>query len=250
MRKINFFSFFACIAGIMVLTPYIDNYNISYLSQKGIVEKDILFKTIGEAKILLSDMSYITADIYFHGGLFSHPAEPHEHAHKHIHAPKFNLLARLAEKLEFHEHRHLSGEEVKEILPWFYYAVKLNPHNIEAYVIGGYWAGLMLDKLDEGVRFLKEGLRHNPDSWEIHGEIANLYKVKEDYEKAISYYGKAHSLITRKNSDKFDRRVVLTFLGVCYEKTGDNLKAINTYREILKDFPDNEILIQKIEDLH
>jgi len=260
LKKVNFLSAFICIAGILLISPHIDNYTYAYLSKKGVVEKDILFKTIGEAKILLSDISYITADIYFHGGrgkffeeeeeCVSHPGEPHEHAYKHIHAPKFNLLARLAEKLKFHEHRHLAGEEEKETLPWFYYAAKLNPHNIDAYVVGGYWAGSMLDRPDEGIRFLKEGLRHNRDSWRIYAEIGNLYfKMKEDYGKAIIYYEKAHSLITCKDADKYDRRTVLTFLAACYEKAGDNLKAINIYREILTDFPNNETLKQRIEDL-
>ena len=249
---------FIPIAGILLIAPYIDNYNFSFLTKKGVTEKDILFKTIGEAKTLLSDVSYITADIYFHGGIggfteeecISHPGEPHEHSHKHIHAPKFNLLARLSEKIELHEHRHLSGIEKKETLPWFYYAAKLNPHNIDAYVVGGYWAGIMLDRPDEGIKFLKDGIRHNPDSWKIHSEIGNLYyKKKEDYGRAIVYYEKAHSLFIKENADRYDRRGVLTFLSVCYEKTGDNLKAINIYREILKDFPGNEALKKRIENL-
>ena len=259
MRKINFFSLFIPIAGLLIVAPWIDNYNLSFLSRKGVIEKDILFKTIGEAKILLSDVSYITADIYFHGGrggfteeekCISHPDEHHKHVHEHIPAPKFNLLARLAQKLEFHEHRHLSGEEGKEALPWFYYAAKLNPHNIDAYVVGAYWVGSQLDRPDDGIRFLKEGLRHNPDSWKIHAEIGNLYsKKKGDYKKAITYYETARSLITWEDADKYDRRTVLTFLAACYEKAGDNLKAIDIYKEILKDFPGNEALKQKIKDL-
>ena len=261
MKRINFFSIFGCLAGILIIAPYIDNYNFSYLSKKGLIEKDILFKTIGEAKILFSNISYITADIYFHGGLggftekeeecISHPGEPHEHAHEHIPVPRVNFLAKLAEKIELHGHRHLSGAEEKETLPWFYYATKLNPHNIDAYVVGGYWAGMMLDRPDEGIRFLKEGLRYNPDSWKIHAEIAKIYfKKKEDYEKAIIYYEKAHSLITSKNADRYDKRGVLTFLGVCYEKKGEKSKAIDVYREILKDFPDNAPLRERIGGSH
>lgn len=248
-------------AGILVISSYIDNYNLSFLAEKGVFEKDILFKTIGEAKVLLSDISYITADIYFHGGIggfteekgdggVSHPEMAPGPAKECISFPRFNLLAALAQKIEVHRHIHLSGTEAKETLPWFYYAARLNPNNIEAYVVGAYWAGTKLDRPNEAIKFLREGLRHNPDSWRLYAEIGNIYrKSKRDYEKAITYYEKARSLFASENSDRYDRREVLTFLGICYENIGDNINAIDVYQDILADFPGNEKIIRKIEAL-
>ncbi|MCK4249184.1 MAG: tetratricopeptide repeat protein, partial [Candidatus Omnitrophica bacterium] len=260
-------------------------------------EKDILFKTIGRAKIVLSNVSYLRADVYFHGGLprrdewecgekhsdnkhecqhedgHKHESEEeHEHdsghvcgpdcKHEHdptgtayprapqrtrqndckkdVFKPLFNPLAQLAKKIELHEHRHLSGMEERETLPWFYYAAKLNPHHIKAYVLGGYCAGSCLGRPDEGIIFLREGLRYNPDSWEIHAEIGNLYyKEKKDSEKAIIYYEKARGCFTDTIPDKYERRNMLVFLRESYKKQGEVLKAQDVHKEILKYFPEN-----------
>ena len=290
-RKINSLNIFFCLTGILIIAPYIDNYNLSFLSSKGVAGKDILFKTIGRAKIALSNMSYLRADEYFHGGVerraewgqecisqsdahehkhedahgheHEHEHEQgHKHEHKHDHGhvcgpecehehhdkgyiskPRFNPLPRLAEKIELHEHRHLSGMQEKETLPWFYYAAKLNPQNVKAYVVGGYCVASCLDRPDEGIRFLREGLRYNPDSWEIYAEIGNIYyREKENYQEAIIYYEKARSLFTDEVPDKYERRNILIFLRECYEKTGDDLKAEDIHEEVLKYFPENQVL--------
>ena len=164
----------------------------------------------------------------------------HEHNKKHISKPLYNPLAQLSKKIELHEHRHLSGMEERETLPWFYYAAKLDPHNIKAYVLGGYCAGSCLGRPDEGIIFLREGLRYNPDSWEIHAEIGNLYyKEKKDCEKAIIYYEKARGCFTDTIPDKYERRNMLVFLRESYKKQAEVLKAENVHKEILKYFPEN-----------
>ena len=287
-KKINLLSIFLCLTGILIIAPYINNYNSSFLSSKGVAEKDILFKTIGQAKIILSNISYLRADVYFHGGLhrrceWGQEKKPHsdnkheckkKNAHgdkhdceeehgsehvcgpdckheghptgtaqndckKHVFKPLYNPLAELAKKIELHQHRHLSGMENKETLPWFYYAVKLNPHHIKAYVIGAYCMWMDLEKTDEAMVFLKEGLRHNPDSWEIYAEIGTIYyKKKEDYQKAVIHYEKAREFFTDEDPDKYERRTILVFLRECYKKQGEVLKAEDVQKEILEYFPE------------
>ena len=152
-------------------------------------------------------MSYIKADVYYHGGIYNfgkcegctdekiHVEEEMEHGHKDIHAheheranglakPSLNILLNISKARTITEHRHLSGNEEKETIPWTYYAVKLNPHNEMAYSVGGYWLAVRLKKVEEGINFLKEGLYNNPDSWDICATLGQIYFVNKNCSSA------------------------------------------------------------------
>ena len=252
------------------LVPRIDNFNYDFIRSKGIAEKDIFFRTLGEAKALVSDLSYLKADEYYHGGVKHKDLEPHicpfrdknarreEPEHKHAckkkHGkekfPGFNILPRIGGELSIHAVKHLHGEEEKEVMPWLYYSVKLNPHNVEAYVVGAYWVGCRLGKADEALKFLREGMKHNPDAWQIYSEAGGLYfHQKQNYIQAIKLYSKAESLMSDKNADKFDKSHTFTFLGASYEKIGKIDRALEYYRKDVNLFPSHRGLIKKIKKL-
>ena len=142
---------------------------------------------------------------------------------------------------------HLHGKEEQEILPWLYYSTRLNPENIDAYVTGSYWIGQRLNKPDEAIKFLREGLIHNPGSWEIYTQLGEVYFVnKKDYKKALFNFEKAYGLITDKNSDKFGKRELYSFLAASYENFGDIEKVLELYRKILALFPQDKAVQKKI----
>jgi len=256
------------IALLFFLTPLVDEYQYSFLSEKGIFEKDILYKVLGETRKILSDSAYTKGDEYLHGGIIAkdkskceeigHVLEYQKDTHEHLHEEdgeatgisKLNILPRLGGIIHISKHIHLHGEEEKELLPWFYYAVRLNPKNIDAYVIGGYWIGKRLNKPDEAIKFLEEGLTHNPDSWQIYTQLGEIYFIiKKDYRQALADLQKSYDLLTEENSDKYDKREVYTFMAASYERLGEIDKAIEFYRKILVLSSYDKSILKKITSL-
>jgi len=129
---------------IALLGSSIDSYNQDFLTQKGIagLNQDVFYKTFGEFKNYISDISFIKADIYYHGGVYEfkddcetcdkdklHIIEEKESTHKAEHhyedkhtkddvKPSANILLNIEEAMHISTHRHLSGEESKETVPW------------------------------------------------------------------------------------------------------------------------------------
>ena len=270
MKKVVYSLTLIWTVGLINLVPRIDNFNYDFIRSKGIVERDVFFRTLGETKALVSDLTYLKADEYYHGGVKHKDLEPHiclfrdkearrekpehKHAYEKKHEqekfPGFNILSRIGSELSIHTVKHLHGEEEKEIMPWLYYSVKLNPHNVEAYVVGAYWVGSRLGKVDEALKFLREGMKHNPDAWQIYSEAGSFYfHQKKNYIQAVKLYSKAESLMSEKNADEFDKSHVFTFLGASYEKTGKIDRALEYYRKDVDLFPSHRGLIKKIKKL-
>lgn len=70
-------------------------------------------------------------------------------------------------------HMHTDGTE---LLPWYRVMTLADPNNTRAYAIGGWW--LKTHNLDEGIRFLQEGVENNPGSFIISSMLARLYDQK------------------------------------------------------------------------
>ncbi|MFC1590550.1 tetratricopeptide repeat protein [Candidatus Omnitrophota bacterium] len=278
----------ALIIGVLLIMQFaakIDGFDQGALSrgEAAALKNDISYRILGEFRDYLSWMSFLNADITFHGGVYQadcpdrhqftvgaiqgedyehHEGHRHDHshedeacpvcAHAHGHAAakirsSLNILPAVGRAVITTEHKHLTGKEEKELLPWLYYAAELNPHNILAYAVGGYWVGIRLKKTEEAVRFLQKGLVDNPDSWQIYKTIGEIYYVGEgDFGKALRYLEKAKGLCTKQNTDKFDRRVIYVPLSEAYVRNGEPEKAIELYEELLKDFPDNKIILKRI----
>jgi len=262
---------------LFYLAPKIDAHQHEFYVRKGIFKRDMLYEVLGEGRKILSDYASVKGDEYLHGGItgvdkaecktehhkhndLEHERvcpvchqdhDPDKHIHKKDKKPirfsRLNILPYIGGTLHITEHIHLHGEEEKEILPWFYYAVKLNPKNVEAYVTGGFWVGIRLDRPDEGIKFLKEGLVHNSDSWEIYQELGHIYLTeKKDPKKALSNFLKAYELIPVETVDKFDKRGLYTFIAGCYGKLGYLEKEAEFYKKVLELFPGDKAILKKL----
>lgn len=256
---------------IIFLATSIDTYNQNLLAQQGLsgLNNDIFYKTFGEFKDYLSDISYLKADLYYHGGTYDfrkyeeardeglHIEEEMDHAHKGIHAhkhkktraetrPSLNILLDIGKAAGITEHRHLSGNEEKEIVPWIYYAIRLNSHNKSAYSVGGFWLAVKLKKPDRAIKFLKEGLINNPGSWEICETLGQTYFFnKKDYENALIYLEKAKELGDKQNIDKFEKRKIYILLAEVYKKAGDIAKSNELYKELPNLSPHSQPAVRK-----
>lgn len=257
-------------ASLFFLIPLATGYQRAFLAEKGVVGKDILYKALGETRKILADSAFMKGDEYLHGGVvakdkskcqeiermpehvkdaraYTHRGHPRRERKEGAAVPVWNILPYLGGVIHISEHVHLHGEEEKELLPWFYYAVRLDPNNVDAYVIGGYWIGSRMNKPDEAIKFLKEGLANNPDSWRIYAQLGEIYFInKKDYEQVLTNMQKACELFTGENSDKFDKKEVYTFMAASYEKLGETDKANEFYGKILALFPEDKAALEKI----
>ena len=197
----------------------------------------------------------IKSDEYMHGGI-THPLwntisdhNHHEHegncqSRKKIESmgkaakiPGWNILLALADKIDIKDHIHLEGEDSIEMIPWYVYATKLDKHNTHAYALAGYWLNEVLGDSLKAFNFLLEGVEHNPDSWEIHKQIAMIYYVNEkDYLKALRYFANSYKNIKGIKKEAHERQGLRIFMIECFE----NLRPSKEAEMIIDELKDYE----------
>ena len=93
----------------------------------------------------------------------------HDHEHgktcQHKHGPECK-----------HDEAVDAGGEQRELLPWLKLAATLDPDTPNTYVVAAYWLRTYLGKVDESEKFLREGLRHNPENPDILFELGRIFK--------------------------------------------------------------------------
>ncbi|MFH2144982.1 MAG: hypothetical protein ABII75_03025 [Candidatus Omnitrophota bacterium] len=262
LKKFLFKSSSAGIIFILVfLAGQIDDYFLRcYAAASPRTNNDIILKIFGQLQQDIGLMVYLKADQYYHGGTH-HPQhktakclgkEPSGYAPgaKKADFETKDFFTRIYHATREQSVRHLSDGQSREITPWFYLATKLDPQNIKAYVIGGYWLGMRLGKPDEALKFLRQGLFSNPDAWQIYEQVADIYfLVKKDYRKSAVYFERAYSLFNKSDTDVFELKHLLVFLAASYEFLGEYPAALKYHEKLLKINPDDAKLKTKISNL-
>lgn len=250
-----------------------------YWSQAGPAAQNIIYRMFGGLRGLLADWAFMKGEEYFHGGLpvramdaskclelelrESREGNTEEHGHEEEHRHeteqhrKPDLYSRLYSLVKVVEHTHLPHSEEKEVLPWFYLQVRFNPHDIQGYELGAYWLK-RLGKYEEGMKFLKEGERNNPESAQIKTSIGEFLIQAQNYEAAIPYLERARTLwqegkapnLVRDDYTRMDRNLTYSLLGKAYEYTGQYSRASSVYRELITLEPDRaRPLMERIKKL-
>jgi tetratricopeptide (TPR) repeat protein len=134
------------------------------------------------------------ADAYFHSGFYptifdtakteerTHISEvAHEQGQEHeeheetfLGQPK-DWIERFGRHFYPTVHTHLSGANVQEILPFLKLSAEMDPNRIDTYITTAYWLRTSLKRPEEAEQFLRQGLRANPDSYEIYLELGRVY---------------------------------------------------------------------------
>ena len=167
---------------------------------------DFLSVLLGDAKADISQAMLHEADSYFHGGIdmechaldaggnTAHHHEAgcscgrHGHAHEsetahdaavdgehdaldpwrwvnsHIRAPEVE--------------RHLEGEKTVELMPWFWAAIKADPHNVEAWSTAWYVASRMMKDDRLALKIAEDGWRLNATSMELACVVGRACRAK------------------------------------------------------------------------
>ena len=131
----------------------------------------------GDARETISHALVHKADSYFHGGIdmeCKHLGEHDDHDHKdchvrHDHVEETHAAFDLWRWINSHvrapeQHIHLDGKKSVELMPWFWAAVKADPHNIDAWTTAWYVANNTLKDKALARRVIDEAKAKNPDS--------------------------------------------------------------------------------------
>ncbi len=263
------------LAATILIAPRVDVYDHTYVSARQTADMPALVQLLGEARSIVSNMSLLQADLYMHGGVghfedehgiaIIDPENLEEHVdkHKEVKAPEgyvalgemgyvrpYNILLRMSDLIDISEHIHLQGEDMKEIVPWLYYSVKIDPHNVLAITLTSYYLSEWFGKPDEAFGVLRDGLKNNPDSWQINAELGRMYFTHTgDYETAVRYLSRAYEFLMRSDHDKFEERYVLTYLIRSYEALGQEEKTLPMYKRLNELFPQAAIFQERIRQL-
>lgn len=149
-----------------------------------------------------------------------HPEAGAEHDHEHG-----------------HEHEEASADKLREMLPWLKMSTELDPHRVESYIVAAYWLRERMDRVDEAEQFLRDGLRANPDSYEILYETGRLaFDARKDrvrarrmWQLAIEKWKKTQAGLAEP--DLFMLRNILSMLAHLEEQDGNLELAL----KLLKD---------------
>jgi tetratricopeptide (TPR) repeat protein len=166
-------------------------------------ESDNVLKVLlGDGRRIFANHAFVEADIYFHSGYYpsvfdqtqapqgSHhmtaaegSSEEAEHERQmNFLGPPRDWIERFGRHFMITEHTHLEGGQEREILPWLKLSAELDPHRVDTYTVAAYWLRKELGNPAEAEQFLREGLRHNPNSYELLCELGKLYN--ENYHDA------------------------------------------------------------------
>ena len=247
--------------------------------------QSVVEQLVGEGRKALSFSLFDRAELYFHGGVESWAAscpdqneslhgsalakndaggtdhaeeETHEHHPDATAAGVFrDWWSWLDAQVHPTDHTHLSGERFeKEVLPWVWAAAQSDPENVLAWSVGAYWLARRLDRVEEGLRFLAEGIRANPDSSELEfcrGEI--LLEATRDPARAYAAFRtaltkwKPGQTAEAMDDRNFERVRILDYLGLLEERNDDLDQARAHYREALTILPGNRAARMRLDAL-
>ncbi len=190
--------FVGCFTLATVLEPRMDKLRPQTEEDTG-----FMATLMGESRRLFANQFFVEADVYFHSGyyptIFDKPEDEanldvnsKEEAETHHPAPASgrrheadedggflgpprDWIERFGRHFFPTEHTHLAGAKVREILPWLRLSADMDPHRIQTYLTASYWLRGTLGQPDEAEKFLREGLRANPNSYEIYLELGYVY---------------------------------------------------------------------------
>ena len=245
---------------------------------------DVLF---GEGRRTVSLTLFDRADLYFHGGvseaaqtcadsaistrggavssrreadLTGHALGAGEHAEAAEPAASGNARFPdpwqwLNDRLHPRSHRHVGGNESKEIVPWLWASVRLDPHNLLAWQVTAYWLARQVGKPEEGIRLIQEAIRLNPDSAELEfcrGELLAVLKRQDESAAAFRLaLGKWKPEVAGEDPEdlKFLKTRILVYLGDYAERAGRTQEALGCFQDALRVTPGQVHATERVKAL-
>ena len=127
---------------------------------------------------------------------------------------------------------HFHQGEYNHIINLSYIIVQGMPYNMPTYADAAYlmWS---TDRNDEGIAFLKQGLKANPNDFYMYDELGQHYLMLHDPVKALPYYQQAVKY----------KCPYATWHGLahCYEQTNQWDKAVQAWQKATNSYPDDHL---------
>ena len=240
---------------------------------------DVLSVMLGDGRRLFANHFFVKADAYFHSGYYPtifdnreafktpHMAEDSGTVAGKNQGDETGFLGRPLDWIDAfgrnlfpatHTHLDQGGAShdlgdssgVREILPWLQLSAELNPNDIRTYTVTAYWLRERMGKPDEAERFLRDGLRANPGSYEILFELGRLFaenhhdpaRARNLWEVALRNWQKQES--GKADPDKFSFLQITSQLAKLEESQTNYARAL-AYMEMWKARSPSPDAIQK-----
>ncbi len=257
-----------CFSVATYLEPRVADWNKR--GQSGSVLKLLL----GDGRRLFANHFFVKADVSFHSGYYpsifdqrkapkgsrhmtAKEGEPEEEEHERqmnfLDQPK-DWIERFGRHFMVTEHTHLQGGDEREILPWLRVSADLDPQRVDTYTVAAYWLR-DLGKVKEAEDFLHEGLRNNPNSYEILFELGRLYyqnyhdivRARNVWELALrKWFGQESG---KKEADLLQFEQIAVNLGRLEEQAGNYERSVALLELARKASPNPAALQLQIDDL-
>jgi tetratricopeptide (TPR) repeat protein len=238
-------------------------------------KSDNVFSVLfGDGRRLFANQFFTMADVYFHSGYYPSifdlreegPKEIVAESHGHTDSPEDELkedflgkpkdwIDRFGRHFRITEHTHLEHSNEREILPWLRLAADMDPQKIETYTVGSFFMRENLNQPREAEAFLREGLRNNPNSFEILFELGRLYnenyhdpdRARNVWQLALRRWLQQDSQAQKEN--KLDSEEITIQLARLEEDAGNYQDAIRWFQAAQKDSPAPDALQQQIDEI-
>jgi tetratricopeptide (TPR) repeat protein len=238
---------------------------------------NVLKLLLGDGRRMFANHFFTQADVSFHSGYYpsifdqrekpkaspmtqghddhdEHDEAAHEKAMAFLGQPR-DWVERFGRHFRVTEHTHLAGGQEREILPWLRLSAELDPQRVDTYTVAAYWLRQRLGKTGEARDFLREGLRNNPDSYEILYELGQLYYENDhDAARARNVWELALRKWSEQEPSKGKPNLLLleqitVNLARVEEADGNYDRAIGLLEIARKSSPSPEALQKQIDEL-
>lgn len=267
--------FACCVTLATQLAPVFES-----LQARGGRSGNPLLALVGDSRRLFANQFFVMADVYFHSGYYPTIFDAQEKegpSHLNVTEQEGGDTAKSGRKMVEDDepfmgtprdwierfgrnffptvHTHLQGVSAREILPWLKLSADMDPTRIDTYVTASYWLRTRLDKPREAEEFLREGLRANPDSYELLLELGRVYFYDEKnsrvarniWELALDKWRR--QLSAGQNPDLRSQEEVLGELVRDDEQSGDLKQLLADLEELDKATPRNAVIEKEIQDV-
>jgi tetratricopeptide (TPR) repeat protein len=233
---------------------------------------------LGDGRRMFANHFFVKADVSFHSGYYPsvfdqvqaptdsrHMTEEesgHHDAEEEAHERQMSFLGpprdcfeRFGRNFIVTQHSHLEGGNEREILPWLRLSAELDPQRVDTYTVAAFWLRKRLGKAREAEQFLREGLRANPNSFQILFELGRLYhedfhdetRARNVWELALQRWREQEG--NKKEPDLLAREEIAINLARLEETQGDFASAIGHLELAKTSSPASANLQQQIDDL-
>lgn len=226
----------------------------------------------GDGRKLFANEFFTMADVYFHSGyypsVFDKNSDEEKEIISHAHGKKEteedekkedflgqpkDWIDAFGRNFKITKHTHLENGNEREILPWLRLAADLDPQKIETYTVGAFFLREHLNRPDQAEAFLREGLRHNPDSCEILFELGRVYHdSNHDLNRARNVWELAvRKFLTLQPAEQKESKLIfeeiIVNLGHLEDEAGNYAQAINWLHAAQKVSPAPDALQAQID---